>query len=117
MRTRPDSTPAKSAPTGARATRRIYVPDTLWTEAGSTSGQVRIPVGGAAGSVTTLGGATGRAGETVGSSTKRHRTSPVAVKFSRTADPWVQKTQSASVTQPSQARGGGLSGSQSAILT
>jgi hypothetical protein len=28
MRTRPDSTAAKSAPTGPRATRRIYVPHT-----------------------------------------------------------------------------------------
>ena len=31
MRTRPDSTAAKSAPTGPRATRRIYVPHTMLT--------------------------------------------------------------------------------------
>jgi hypothetical protein len=43
----------------AAQTPRFATLEALWTEAESTSCQVRIPVGGAAASVTTLCGATG----------------------------------------------------------
>lgn len=62
------------------------------------SNQVRIPVGGAGGSVTILGGGTGRAGKTAGSSTKRQSTSPSARAAVGARSPCQPSFQSASPT-------------------